>query len=70
MFRSYTNRARLFSIEIPLPPWRELLEQNRGGRIAFDVYVRRAVGPVIPSSAWTSPGKRSIRISSIGSWGP
>jgi hypothetical protein len=32
--------SRSPSVAIPPRPWRELLEQNRGSRIIFDVYVR------------------------------
>jgi hypothetical protein len=32
------------SVDIPLRPWRQLLNQNRGGGIVFDVYVKDADG--------------------------
>jgi hypothetical protein len=32
------------SVVIPIRPWKKLLEQNRGGRIAIDVYVKESNG--------------------------
>jgi hypothetical protein len=36
--------SRNSSIVIPQRPWRQLLEKNRGGRIAFEVYVKDSEG--------------------------
>lgn len=36
--------SRSGKIVIPPGPWRALLEANRGGRLAFDVYVKTAAG--------------------------
>ena len=40
--------SRSPSIVIPLRPWRELLDKNRGGRIGLDIYVKGKDGPVVP----------------------